>query len=436
MLGVSLDAFASTITMKTTKAVGETISLAFNADMQVALTWGDGSTEEFLSYGKLKDFTVKSESLTITTDKDITALYACENDLTELDVSGAASLERLYCSSNALTKLDLSKCINLTQLDCQDNQLVGITIGSLNMKYVNVAGNQLSSSGLKSNGVANIVSLVCAGNKMSTISYLSSMTSLRTLICQDNQLPSLSISKCKTLRYLVASNNKLAALNVPALIELQKLYVDNNQLETLDFSSNPVISKISAEGNKLKELTWNQTSGAYPLIEYVNFANNSLFFNSFPTIYNYVSHKYTLAANLTPQNPYHLIDAVNINETYNYRDKFVTNGWGSGVNATITMTNDKGEVLEANTDYTYRMGQFTFLKPYTGVVINATSRYYPDIMLAIEPFNIIDPTGIADIEIEKSNTDAPVYDLQGRKVQTPQSQKGIYIVNGKKFVIR
>ena len=56
MLGVSLDAFASTITMKTSKAVGETISLAFNADMQVALTWGDGSTEEFLSYGKLKDF--------------------------------------------------------------------------------------------------------------------------------------------------------------------------------------------------------------------------------------------------------------------------------------------------------------------------------------------------------------------------------------------
>ena len=58
MLGVSSNAFASTITMKTSKAVGENLSLALNADMQVKLTWGDGSTVEFRSNGQLRDFII------------------------------------------------------------------------------------------------------------------------------------------------------------------------------------------------------------------------------------------------------------------------------------------------------------------------------------------------------------------------------------------
>ncbi|MBO7280185.1 MAG: hypothetical protein J6V00_03375 [Bacteroidaceae bacterium] len=43
-----------------------------------------------------------------------------------------------------------------------------------------------------------------------------------------------------------------------------------------------------------------------------------------------------------------------------------------------------------------------------------------------------DGTGIADVTIEDDNN--AIYDLQGRKVQQPG--KGIYIVNGKKVMIR
>ena len=432
------EATASTITMKTGKAIGDIFAIALNADVVATLTWGDGTTETYRSNGKLREFTVKSESLTITTDKDITAIYVCENELTELDVSGAgASLLRLYCSDNALTKLDLSKCTSLISLDCQDNELNGLSIGSLKVEDVNVAGNQLSSIGLKSNGVSNLQSLVCAGNKLSTISYLSSMTNMQTLLCQDNQLSSLSISKCKELRNLVASNNKLVALNTPALTNLRKLYVDNNQLETLDFSNCSYIDLISAKENKLKTITWSaKSTGVYDLLTYINFVNNNLFFNSFPTIYNYSTRKYTMAAYLMPQRPYHLMDAANINEAYALRDIFVTNGWTSGVNASLTITDANGENLVANTDYTYKTGQLTFLKAHPGVIISATSRYYPDITLTTEPFNVIDPTGIAEIENDNDNIGNTVFDLQGRKVSNPQHQKGIYIVNGKKTVIR
>ena len=44
-------------------------------------------------------------------------------------------------------------------------------------------------------------------------------------------------------------------------------------------------------------------------------------------------------------------------------------------------------------------------------------------------------TGISDnYEVEIMNSDAAVYDLQGRKVKNPT--KGLYIINGKKVVIK
>ncbi|MBQ1799546.1 MAG: hypothetical protein II011_02200, partial [Prevotella sp.] len=180
----------------------------------------------------------------------------------------------------------------------------------------------------------------------------------------------------------------------------------------------------------------NKTNGVYDNVTYVNLANNALFFNSFPTIYNYSSRKYTMDAELTPQRPYHLMDAANINEAYALRETFVTNGWTAGVNAALTMKDANGATLESNTDYTYRSGQLTFLKAHPGVVISAESRYYPDITLTTEPFNVIDPTGISVVENENTIDTGRIYDIQGRQTLGLPSQKGIYIVNGKKIVIR
>ena len=44
-------------------------------------------------------------------------------------------------------------------------------------------------------------------------------------------------------------------------------------------------------------------------------------------------------------------------------------------------------------------------------------------------------TGITDIEVNNSTSAAPIYDLSGRCVNKPQ-RKGIYIQNGKKYIVR
>ena len=48
--------------------------------------------------------------------------------------------------------------------------------------------------------------------------------------------------------------------------------------------------------------------------------------------------------------------------------------------------------------------------------------------------NYVDPTGIESIKRNDASTHVR-YDLQGRRITTPTS-KGIYIVNGKKVVVR
>jgi hypothetical protein len=45
-------------------------------------------------------------------------------------------------------------------------------------------------------------------------------------------------------------------------------------------------------------------------------------------------------------------------------------------------------------------------------------------------------TGIADIRGMRSGVDACWYTLDGQKLQTQPTQKGMYIVNGQKVVIK
>lgn len=51
----------------------------------------------------------------------------------------------------------------------------------------------------------------------------------------------------------------------------------------------------------------------------------------------------------------------------------------------------------------------------------------------VKPFT---PSGIAEINTDKKNApaDEAIYDLQGRKVSHPT--QGIYVKNGKKFVVK
>lgn len=439
LLTSSLMASAGSFRLKTAKPVGQTLSVALNAGLPLTLAWGDGTTEELFSTGDLQEITIKDASLTVSTDKDVTALYVADNELTELSVTGiAASLRRLVCANNQLSTLNVGSCAQLVSLDCQGNALTSLSIASTVMEDMNIADNNLTRNGLRNSG--NMVSMVCGNNKLEAVNYLDNMTSLETLICLDNRITSLGLSKLTGLKNLVVSGNRLTTLNVGPLTQLQHLWVSDNNLQKLDLSKAAVLEGLVAADNKLTEILW--TRDCRTTFSYVDLTGNQLFFNSFPTVYNQLQKTYTVDGAIGEQLPFPLLKDMNVNErseslqTYLYQ-----NAWKNSVQPEFAIVDARGTQLQPDEDYTYSSYRFTFTKGFEGVVITATSKNYPGVVLTSVPFNVIDPAGIEGAEIASELTieNADVYDLQGRKVsvaKASQLPKGIYVVNGKKIIMK
>ena len=416
-MAFSLHASAGQVKMKTAKAAGETMAIALNAGIPVTLTWGDGSSEELFTTGQLQEITVKAANLTLSSNKDITALYLAECGLTVLDVTGVAgTLRRLFCPDNQLETLNVSGCTNLVSFDCQGNKLRSLSVLSPNIEDLNIADNQLTTNGLRS--AENVTSLVCANNKITVLSYLSSMSKLKTLFFQNNSVSTAGVSKNVELVDVLGFNNKLTAFNAKPLVALENVWLGNNKLPSLDFSDDVVL--------------------ATP----VDLSDNELLFNSLPTIYNSTSATYTLDGSVSPQRPTQIFNDMNVDERSESLVNLIgRNAWSAPTSAKVTIVDGSGKELVADTDYKYGSYRLTFLTaPHEGVVVNFTSANYPDLVLSSKPFNVSDPNGIVLLETE-SLENSPVYDLSGRliangKTANGQLPKGIYIIGGKKVVVK
>ena len=97
-------------------------------------------------------------------------------------------------------------------------------------------------------------------------------------------------------------------------------------------------------------------------------------------------------------------------------------------------------VSTVNGDYTnFGLSGGNFLKIKDGVV-KANKAYLPVLTSALPSdarLTIIfndEKTGISEVRSKVEDVRAPYYDLQGRKVSQPR--KGLYIVNGKKTLIK
>lgn len=434
LLATAAPASANSFRLKTAKAVGDKLSIAINAGIQLTLTWSDGTVEETTSTGELQTVVVKSETLTISSTGDITSIYVADNELTELNVNAASpTLRRLYCANNQLSSLNLGNCTALVSLDCQGNKISTLNIASTIVEDLNVADNNLSSHGL--HGGSSVTSMVCANNKITSINYLPDMAGLVSLFCQGNQIAAVNVTGCTNLQQVLASDNRLTTFDAKPLTQLQQLWIGNNRLKTVNLSDNKVLVGLVVPDNELTEILWNRD--CRDTFKYFDFSNNGLFFNSFPVIYNTLQQKYTIDGAIGTQKPFALLGNIDVNtrseslETYLYQ-----NGWNTSTQLTLTLTDANGTTLESGTDYSYANWRFRFLTaPWNQVVIKATSKSYPDVELYSTPFSVIDPAGIS--LVTDTQTPQTVYNLQGRRVNPNSSlPKGIYIVDGKKVVVR
>ena len=134
----------TTIVFKTSRAVGETITLGFNGSEIQNISMDGAKAEDVTVNHSWRIFKLKLTSQTVTVRGDITTFHCRDNgiieitltkdlklfdfdcsynELTSLDVSGLEKLEMLACTSNKLTSLNIEGCENLYYLECYSNSI-------------------------------------------------------------------------------------------------------------------------------------------------------------------------------------------------------------------------------------------------------------------------------------------------------------------------
>ena len=265
------------ITMTTTKAVGEKITLGI---------WGrnvtiEGVKEPFACHdapytltgqtviirGNVTKFNAWNSELTNLDASGCTTLIELKcfgnkpsfgNKLTSLNVSGCTALTELYCNDNQLTSLDVSSCTALKKLKCYKNPLTALDVSqNTALTELDCNKNQLTALDLSQNTV--LTTLICHQNQLTALD-LSQNTVLTKLFCSYNPLTTLDVSQNTVLTWLACIENKLAALDVSQNTALTWLDCDNNQLTMLDLSKNTALINLDCYNNQLTALNVSQNT--------------------------------------------------------------------------------------------------------------------------------------------------------------------------------
>ncbi|MFM7166607.1 MAG: leucine-rich repeat domain-containing protein [Planctomycetaceae bacterium] len=169
----------------------------------------------------------------------LTTLYCCGIQLTELALSSVPELTNLYCHDNLLTELDLSSVPLLFGLWCKNNRLTELDLSRVpQLTALGCWSNRLMRLGLTS--VPKLTNLYCGDNKLMELD-LSNVPQLGILYCWNNQLTQLDLSNVPQLTMLICNLNQLTALDLSNVPLLTTLRCDQRLVRRLNTSFRPFL---------------------------------------------------------------------------------------------------------------------------------------------------------------------------------------------------
>lgn len=253
-------------------------------------------------------------ALDISKNQSLDKLYCSVNNIRTLDVSSNTALTILSCSFNMLTTLNVSANTALKQLECSNNNLTYLNIQNGNntnmqsMFFGNFTTNpkltcilvddadysannwgsakdaiasyntvclaytlipdsnfedKLISIGIDTDGkngkvltssINTQIDLDVRGSEISDLTGIEDFAALRILVCSDNALTNLDVTKNTALITLFCEKNQLSSLNVSQNTNLTDLICHTNQLTSLDVSKNLKMTYLSCGKNQLTNL--------------------------------------------------------------------------------------------------------------------------------------------------------------------------------------
>ncbi len=392
LLGGKVETFAQvTITMTTSKAVGESLAFAVNKGADLTVDWGNG-TPVTLKAGA-EQITGELAGTTVTVTSPLITTFDCSgNGLTALSIK-APELRSLTCSHNELTALSLSEIGKVEQLDVSHNKLTTLSF-------------------LRAKGV---IELLCNDNEISAL-VLTNTPKLRTLWCQNNQLKTLNVSQNPLLESLVADNNILTKFTVntnSGLPALKDMWCANNQLSNLNLTYSAHLETINYENNGLEAINIASQAGK-PMAIYCG--GNKLDLRHFFTARGVAHYE------AGQQAPFALsAKEVNIGEQLEAPDMSL-DGEGNSTGRTYKWYTcaDSTELKKGSSrDYKVPTAAkphiFTFNKAFDAIFCAVTATNFKGITLYSEPLKVVDPevVGLREATAKSGFT----YNIQGNQLR-------------------
>ena len=177
-----------------------------------------------------------------------------------------SSIDKNYDYS--LSEEEVSSCKKINCAGMEINNLSGIEY-FVNLESLVCNNNSLYSLDVSKN--TKLRELNCSENNLKNID-LSKNTALQNINCDYNKLNNLDISRSKDLEVLNCCRNNLSSLNVSKNTKLTSFSCDYNNLRSLDVRKNVAIRLLSCCTNNLSSLDVSKNTA----LEYFRCYNNNL----------------------------------------------------------------------------------------------------------------------------------------------------------------
>ena len=226
--------------------------------------------------------------------------------------------------------------------------------------------------------------LNCGDNKLTELKIVG-FTRLGRLFCRNNWLTTLDVSNCTALTTVECADNQLETLNIIGCTAMTGLWSQNNKLTTLDVSNNTELESLYCFNNQIESL---DVSDCIALTTLWCYDNN--------------------------------IKGTNM-------DTFISSLPNKNGNICIYDSTSKTE------------GNVCTKSQVAALKGKRWMPYYYNWTRWEEYEGSDDTTGISATEVgngSEIDANAVAYDLNGNRVEGWQNKKGIYIVNGKKVVVK
>ena len=159
-----------------------------------------------------------------------------------------------FNTMKSLLKLSILSVIVILTWSCERNDSIKLNDNNF-LKSLLKQGIDKDGDGKISRAEAvSVVSLHLDNGTISDLTGIEAFVNLDTLICHNNELTSLDVSKLTNLVYLRCEFNDISSLDLSSNVLLERLLCSHNSLTSLDLSNNPELYRVYCEYNNLTSI--------------------------------------------------------------------------------------------------------------------------------------------------------------------------------------